>query len=69
MTTRRQDLIAALVQIQNHPAHSHHDIVSIHGCAPLSTETELLAAIDWNMAQIAKWSNSAGSKRRLQRAA
>ena len=67
--TRRQDLIAALAQIQNHPAIVSQDILSIHGCAPLSSETELMAAIEWHMGQIAKWSNVAGSKRRLARAA
>jgi hypothetical protein len=66
--TRRQDLLASLAQIQNHPAHSHHDILTIHGCAPRSTEAQLLAAIDANMVQIARWSNFGGSKRRLARA-
>lgn len=68
-TDRRRDLIEALTQIQNHPAHSHHDIISIHSCAPRSTVAQLIAAVDANMAQIAHWSNYAGNKRRLARAA
>jgi hypothetical protein len=69
MNIRRQDLIAALTQIQNHPAIISQDILSIHGCAPLSSETELRAAIEYHMGRIAKWSNAAGNKRRLLRAA
>lgn len=65
----RQDLISALTQIQNHPAHAHHDIVSIHFCRPLSTEAELQQAIESNMAQIERWSNYGGNKRRLAKAA
>lgn len=64
-TTSRQDLIAALVQIQNHPAHGHHDILTIHGCAPLSTEAELRVAIESNMAAITRYSNYGGNKRRI----
>jgi len=69
MTSTRQDLIQALTQIQNHPAHSHHDILSIHGCAPLSTEAQLQDAIEFNMKAIIRYSNFGGSKRRLARAA
>lgn len=69
MTSNRQDLIAALTQIQNHPAHGHHDILSIHFCAPVSSDEELDRAIEDNMAQIAKWSNHGGNKRRLAQAA
>jgi hypothetical protein len=58
--TRRQDLLASLAQIQNHPAHGHHDILTIHHCAPRSTEAQLLAAIDANMIQVAEWSNRGG---------
>lgn len=65
MTPRRKDLLDALAQIQNHPAHSNHDILTIHGCAPVSTEAQLMDAIERNMAQIARWSNYGGSKRRL----
>jgi hypothetical protein len=65
MTSSRQDLIAALAQIQNHPAHSHHDILTIHGCAPLSTEGELRTAIEMNMTTIIPWSNYGGNKRRI----
>lgn len=65
--TSRQDLLQALTQIQNHPAHSHHDILSIHGCAPLSTDAQLRQAIEDNMAEIIRYSNCGGSKRRLAR--
>lgn len=66
--TKRQDLIQALIQIQNHPAHSGHDILTIHYCAPASTDDELSAAVEFNMAAITRWSNYGGSKRRLARA-
>lgn len=69
MTNRRKDLLAALTLIQNHPVHSHHDILTIHFCAPVSTDAELAASIEANMAQIALWSNYGGNKRRLARAA
>lgn len=65
MTDRRDDLIQALVKIQNHPAHNHHDILTIHGCAPRSTDAELLQSIEANMAQVAHFSNYGGNKRRL----
>ncbi len=67
--TTRQDLLQALALIQNHPAHSHHDILTIHYCAPLSTEAELSKAIADNMAQIVRYSNFGGNKRRLASAA
>lgn len=67
--SNRQDLIRALTQIQNHPAHSHHDILTIHGCAPASTIAELQRAIEANMAAIIRYSNYGGNKRRLARAA
>lgn len=66
--TSRQDLIEALAQIQNHPAHANHDILTIHGCAPLSTKAELLRAIEENMQRIYRYSNYGGSKRRLAHA-
>jgi hypothetical protein len=49
--------------------HSNHDILSIHGCAPISTDAELRRAIEDNMAQITRFSNYGGNKRRLARAA
>jgi hypothetical protein len=60
--TNRQDLLQALTQIQNHPVHSHHDILSIHGCAPLSTEAQLRQAIEDNMAAVIKYSNRGGRR-------
>lgn len=65
--TRRQDLIAALVQVQNHPAHSHHDILTITGCG--MTDDEIAAHLEANFSQIARYSNYGGNKRRLARAA
>jgi hypothetical protein len=66
--SNRKSLIQALTLIQNHPAHSHHDILTIHACRPLSTEAELAVAIEANMAQVSRWSDYGGSKRRLARA-
>ena len=69
INTSRQDLIASLELIQRHPAHNHHDILTIHYCRPLSTEAELHHAIEANMSMIARWSDYGGSKRRLANAA
>lgn len=63
--TNRQNLMQALTQIQNHPAHCHHDILTIHACAPVSTEAELIRAIDDNMRTVARWSNYGGNKKRI----
>jgi hypothetical protein len=38
MTPARQDLIAALTQIQNHPAFSNVDILTITGCGMTDDE-------------------------------
>jgi hypothetical protein len=67
--THRQDLLEALGQIQNHPVHQHHDILTIHGCRPVSTPDQLRRAIEGNLAQIALWSNYGGNTRRLARVA
>ena len=65
--TRRQDLLEALCQVQNHPAHSHHDIMTITACG--MSDDEVAQHLDANFAQVAHWSNYAGNKRRLARAA
>jgi hypothetical protein len=52
MTATRQDLIQALGQIQNHPALSNVDILTITGCG--MTDDEVRAHIEANMAFIAK---------------
>ena len=67
MTQTRKDLLQALTQIQNHPAHSHHDILTITGCG--MSDAEVAAHIEANFAQIARHSNFGGDKRRLARAA
>lgn len=67
MTSTRRDLIQALTSIQNHPAHSHHDILTITGCG--MSDDEVRAHIDANLTEIAHWSNYGGNKRRLARAA
>lgn len=67
MTSRRQDLLQALTQVQNHPAHSHHDILTITGCG--MTDDEVARHLEANFEQIAHWSNYGGNKRRLARAA
>ena len=63
----RQDLIQALVQVQDHPAHSHHDILTITGCG--MSDAEVAAHLEANFTQIARWSDFGGDKRRLARAA
>lgn len=67
MTSRRTDLLQALTQVQNHPAHSHHDILTITGCG--MSDDEVAAHLEANFAQIARWSDFGGNKRRLARAA
>lgn len=52
MTPARQDLIAALTQIQNHPAFSNVDILTITGCG--MTDDEVRQHIEANMAFITK---------------
>lgn len=66
--TTRADLIQALSLIQNHPAHSHHDIMTITACRPVMTEEQLADHIEANMRQIARWSDFGGNKRRLANA-
>lgn len=51
MTAERKDLIAALGQIQNHPAFRHQDIMTITGCG--MTDAEVRAHIEANIAHIA----------------
>ena len=63
MTQTRKDLLQALTQIQNHPAHSHHDILTITGCE--MSDAEVRQHIDANMTHIAHYSNYGGNKRRL----
>ena len=67
MTNHRKDLLQALSQIQNHPAHSHHDILTITGCGMSDAEVSQHIANCWSM--IARYSNYGGNKRRLARAA
>lgn len=64
----RADLLAALIQVQNHPAHSHHDIVTITYCAPAMTCDELRRHLDWNMELVARWSDNGGKTRRRRAA-
>lgn len=67
MTNRRKDLLQALCQIQNHPAHNHHDILTITGCG--MTDDEVAAHLEANFSHIARYSNYGGSKKRLANAA
>jgi hypothetical protein len=53
MTPARSDLIAALVQIQNHPACVNQDILSITGCG--MTDDEVREHIEANFRWIAKF--------------
>jgi len=50
MTEARKDLIQALVLIQNHPAHSHHDILTITGCG--MSDDEVRAHIECCMQHV-----------------
>lgn len=44
--TRRQDLIASLVLVQNHPVHQHHDIMTFAGmCDDAEVKAHLEACI------------------------
>jgi hypothetical protein len=52
MTPTRQDLLEALCQIQNHPALSNVDILTITGCGV--SDDEVRAHIEANMAFIAQ---------------
>jgi len=67
MTPTRQDLLAALSQIQNHPACVNQDILTITGCG--MTDDEVRAHIEANMVQIADWSMEAPKQKRGRKAA
>lgn len=60
MTSQRQDLIQALCQIQNHAAHSHHDILTITGCG--MSDDEVRAHIERNVEQIIAWNMEQANK-------
>jgi hypothetical protein len=53
MTPARKDLLAALCQIQNHPAFTHQDILTITGCG--MTDFEVRAHIDACMTSVANF--------------
>lgn len=53
MTNRRKELLAALCLIQNHPVHADHDILTFTGF--MDDEAEVVAHLEANMAQIARW--------------
>jgi hypothetical protein len=53
MTPVRQDLLEALCQVQNHPAHANTDILTITGCG--MTDDEVRAHLEANISWIAKW--------------
>lgn len=52
MTSKRQDLLKALSQIQNHPACVNQDIMTFTG---FMNDDEVMAHIEANMAWIARW--------------
>ncbi len=60
MTSQRQDLLQALTLIQNHPAHSHHDILTITGCG--MTDEEVRAHIEANIEQIISFNMEQAAK-------
>lgn len=53
MTEARKDLLAALGQIQNHPAFANQDIMTITGCG--MSDDEVRAHIEANLEYIAKF--------------
>jgi hypothetical protein len=55
MTTRRADLIAAVGQVQNHPACVNQDIMTF--CGFLSDD-EIAAHLESNLARVARWSET-----------
>jgi Fe2+ or Zn2+ uptake regulation protein len=67
LTETRKDLLQALTQVQNHPAHNHHDILTITGCG--MTDDEVRAHIETNVEQIINWNmeqaNKPSRKRRV----
>lgn len=69
LTETRKDLLEALCQIQNHPAHNHHDILTITGCG--MTDDEVRAHIERNVEQIIDWNIEQANKKpaRKRRAA
>jgi hypothetical protein len=56
MTVTRQDLLNALSQIQDHLAHSHHDILTITGCG--MTDDQVRAHLEFCFRQIATYSET-----------
>ena len=56
MTETRRDLIDALIQVQNHPIHSHHDILTITGCG--MDDAEVRKHLEWNIEMIQRWSET-----------
>jgi Fe2+ or Zn2+ uptake regulation protein len=60
MTSQRQDLLQALCQIQNHPAHNHHDILTITGCG--MSDDEVRSHIEANVQQIIEWNLEQANK-------
>lgn len=56
MTTRRADLIAAVGQVQNHPACINQDIMTF--CGFLSDD-EIAVHLESNLARVARYSETA----------
>ncbi len=52
MTERRKSLIQALCEVQNHPAHTNRDILTITGCG--MTDDEVAAHLAACTAQTEK---------------
>jgi hypothetical protein len=53
MTPTRQDLLEALCQVQNHPAHQNTDILTITGCG--MTDDEVRRHLEVNIEWISRW--------------
>jgi hypothetical protein len=70
MTKTRQDLLQALIQIQNHSAFVHQDILTITGCG--MTDLEVRAHIDACMTSVANFNFDKAQeapRRRVRKAA
>ena len=61
MTETRRDLIDALTQVQNHPCHSHHDILTITACG--MSDAEVRKHLEWNISLIQKHSETPKRRR------
>jgi len=65
MTPRRQDLLEALCQIQNHEVFAHQDILTITGCG--MTDDEIITHLENSLSRIARWSETPKAPKQRRR--